>query len=46
VGAETIPHDGRPRGAGKTEPTTFETLTYYGEYEDMKEDRCAIVKRR
>src|SRR5215203_3421979 len=30
VGAETLPHDGRPRGAGKTEPTTFETLTSAG----------------
>jgi putative transposase len=27
VGTETLPHDGCPRGAGKTEPTTFETLT-------------------
>ena len=26
VGTETLPHDGCPRGAGKTEPTTFETL--------------------
>jgi aminobenzoyl-glutamate transport protein len=27
VGAEALPHDGRPRSNGKAEPTTFETLT-------------------
>jgi hypothetical protein len=27
VGAETLPHDGRPRGSRKTEATTLETLT-------------------
>jgi hypothetical protein len=28
VGAQALPHDGRPRSARKTKPTTFETLTY------------------
>ena len=27
VGAQALPHDGRPRSARKTKPTTFETLT-------------------
>jgi len=27
VGAETLPHDGRPQSSRKTKPTTFETLT-------------------
>ncbi len=27
MGAKALPHDGRPRSSGQTEPTTFETLT-------------------
>jgi hypothetical protein len=27
VGAEALSYDGCPKGSGKTEPTTFETLT-------------------
>jgi hypothetical protein len=41
VGAQALPHDGRPRGSGKPKPTTFETsTTHFSTFQEIYSGCC------